>query len=266
MNGSVFEFEMVSEPNKYWGIKDDDQPYSFSEGDFVSPPYQRNEITHFNESAFVDLSSRTDDVEIRYTLDGSEPDDKSELFTKPFRITETILIKAKAYRTGMQPSIVSIIEANKLEYLDPVLLNSPVNGINYEYYEGNFQSVFDLNSQRPLKTGILENISLVPAGVEDHYAFKFSGYIKIEKKNSYQFYTLSDDGSVLFIDGTQVVGNDGSHAALEATGTIALKEGYHSFTLLYFEDYEGQEINFFYESSELEKQIIPDSVLYRVNN
>ena len=37
-----------------------------------------------------------------------------------------------------------------------------------------------------------------------------------------------------------VVNNDGSHAAISATGMIALSKGCHSYKLLYFEDYEGE--------------------------
>ena len=55
--------------------------------------------------------------------------------------------------------------------------------------------------------------------------------------------TKSDDGSVLEIDGETAVDNNGSHAAVSATGRIALEKGLHSFRLLYFEDYEGQELS-----------------------
>ena len=265
IEGSKLVFEMGDKPNENWGIKKEDQPYSFSETAFVSTPFQKNDITYFEESATVDLSSRTENSEIRYTLDGSVPAENSKLFTEPFEITSSAVIKAKAFKEGINPSVSTLIEANKLDYLDPVALQNPVNGIEYEYYEGNFLSVFDFKSMSPLKIGTLENFDLTPADKEDHYGFKFTGYIKIPAKGSYQFYTLSDDGSVLYINGKQVVGNDGSHAPLEATGTIALKEGYHSFTLLYFEDYEGQEINVIYEGEGIKKQPLPASMLYREN-
>ena len=265
IGGCTVNFKMGAEPNKKWGIEKDARPYSLSNVSFVSTPYQKNDITYFDNSAVVDLVSRTEGSEIYYTLDGSEPTKNSKLFTKPFKITSTELIKAKAYKDCMDSSVVSFIEANKLNYLDPVTLEYPVNGINYEYYEGDFLSVFDFATLSPNKKGTLDNFDLSIAEREDHYGFKFTGYIKIPKRGSYQFYTLSDDGSVLYIDGKQVVGNDGSHAALEATGSIALKEGFHSFTLLYFEDYEGQEVNVMFDGEGIKKQLIPSSLLYREN-
>ena len=59
----------------------------------------------------------------------------------------------------------------------------------------------------------------------------------------YTFQTSSDDGSVLYIDNELVVNNDGSHAAIPATGFIALEKGFHSYKLYYFEDYEGEHLS-----------------------
>lgn len=48
---------------------------------------------------------------------------------------------------------------------------------------------------------------------------------------------------MLYIGDRKVVDNDGSHAAVTATGRIALEAGLHPFRLLYFEDYEGEEFS-----------------------
>ena len=55
--------------------------------------------------------------------------------------------------------------------------------------------------------------------------------------------TKSDDGSVLVIGDRKVVDNDGSHASVMATGRVALEAGLHPYTLMYFEDYEGQDLS-----------------------
>ena len=55
--------------------------------------------------------------------------------------------------------------------------------------------------------------------------------------------TKSDDGSVLLIGGRRVVDNDYSHASVAASGRVALEAGLHPYTLLYFEDYEGQDLS-----------------------
>ena len=79
----------------------------------------------------------------------------------------------------------------------------------------------------------------------------------------YRFYTNSDDGSVLFIGDKEVVNNDGSHGSLVASGVIALKAGFHPIKVLYFEDYEGNSIEVGFEGPGINKQPIPDSILFR---
>jgi len=44
-----------------------------------------------------------------------------------------------------------------------------------------------------------------------------------------------------------VVNNDGSHAAIPATGYIALEKGFHPYILYYFEDYEGEHLSWFWK-------------------
>ena len=53
---------------------------------------------------------------------------------------------------------------------------------------------------------------------KDHFAYEFRKLINIPEKGVYRFYTYSDDGSKLFIDGKAIVDNDGSHNARIAKG------------------------------------------------
>lgn len=93
-----------------------------------------------------------------------------------------------------------------------------------------------------LKAGTLSEPSIAGAETEDFFGFEFTGYLYVPADGIYDFYTESDDGSVLMIGNEVVVDNDGSHGAIRATGKIALSKGYHSFILRYFEDYEGNSL------------------------
>lgn len=48
----------------------------------------------------VSIACATNSAQIYYTLDGSEPDQTSELYTNPFVLDSPTTLKAKAYRTG----------------------------------------------------------------------------------------------------------------------------------------------------------------------
>ena len=73
---------------------------TFALGRSVAPSITAVEGTTFNYSGNnVTLFTETDDAEIHYTLDGSEPTENSKLYTGPFTIDDTTTIKAKAFRT-----------------------------------------------------------------------------------------------------------------------------------------------------------------------
>jgi hypothetical protein len=62
---------------------------------------------NYSEPVDVTISSATADATIRYTLDGSTPDETSTLYVTPVHIEEQTTIKAKAWKAGMEPSSVS---------------------------------------------------------------------------------------------------------------------------------------------------------------
>ena len=115
--------------------------------------------------------------------------------------------------------------------------------MSYKFHNGRFASVDAMRASAVTRTGTMPEPSIAGAGVEDYFGYEFEGSIDVPEKAVWEFMTKSDDGSVLYIDGRKVVDNDGSHAAVAATGRIALDKGLHRFTLLYFEDYEGEELS-----------------------
>ena len=61
----------------------------------------------FTGAVDVTISSDTAGAEIRYTLDGSAPDENSTRYTEAIRLDETTTIKARAFKVGFAPSQVS---------------------------------------------------------------------------------------------------------------------------------------------------------------
>ena len=86
--------------------------------------------------------------------------------------------------------------------------------------------------------------------------------MRIPQKGVYRFYTYSDDGSVLYIDGHKVVDNDGGHSVGRAEGKIALDAGFHEVRVLYFEDYMGQALEVGFCSKDIYETALPDEMLY----
>ena len=265
MGGGELHFSLTDQPNRKRGVTADAAPYSFTKEAVVSIPYVDKDLNLFMDSVTVNLATATAGATVHYTLDGSEPTQQSPVFNAPLVLKNTTQINAKAFKDGFQPSNTLSIQATKavLNRGKIILDHQPKNGTTYKYYEGHFQKVADMQQKHFVEKGIVSEPSLDKARQEDHYGFEFSGLIDVPEDGVYTFQTRSDDGSVLYIDQTLVVDNDGSHAAIPATGSIALKKGWHSYRLLYIEDYEGQHLSWAWKLPSGEKlEPIPASRLY----
>ena len=61
----------------------------------------------------ITLTSETLDAKIRYTTDGSDPTETSELYVAPFDVgTDVYEINARCFRSGFEPSPISTLEVN----------------------------------------------------------------------------------------------------------------------------------------------------------
>ncbi len=76
----------------------------------------------FNKTVDVSLTSRTDGSEIRYTLDDSEPGLDSLIYEKPFPVSASTTVLARAFKDGMQTSAVT---AEKFTRIDGELPPNP---------------------------------------------------------------------------------------------------------------------------------------------
>jgi fibronectin type 3 domain-containing protein/predicted esterase len=143
-----------------------------------------------------------------------------------------------------------------------VSFSTNFNGLEYSYYEGNWSVLPDFASLTPLKTGSIANFSLAPRIKSDYFGFRFKGYINITTAGTYTFYTNSDDGSKLYINNILVVDNDGAHAPQERSGSISLPVGKHAIMVDFFEAAGGEQCDVSYSGPGVNKQIIPNSVLF----
>jgi formylglycine-generating enzyme required for sulfatase activity len=80
-----------------------------SAGDQVALPYFNPTPASYNETQMVTINCSTADAELRYTLDGSEPNQEtSQIYTSPLMISETTTIKAKGFKTDYEASETAV--------------------------------------------------------------------------------------------------------------------------------------------------------------
>ncbi len=104
-------------------------------------------------------------------------------------------------------------------------------------------SLSDVNfDAQPAATAVVETVDYARSntpfwngGRSDFFAAEFTGQLVVPESGTYTLYLTSDDGSALWIDGQEVIDNDGLHAALTRTVTLELEAGAHPIRIEYFE-------------------------------
>lgn len=262
MAGGTLAFRLSATPNH---SRDDlPAPYSLSTEPIVSTPTLPGGLLLFKDAQQIVMTSRTEGAAIHYTLDGTEPTEASPLYTAPFVLDKSVTIRARAFKDGMQPSPEVKSVATKAVYRPARLFTFGLeNGVSYTYHTGEFSETADVRRSPVKGKGVMVRPSIQDAPDEDHFGYIFTGYIDIPKDGIWSFSLRSDDGAILEIDGDLVVDNDGSHSAITTMGSIPLLKGYHRYTLIYLEDYEGQSLSWAWRAEGEERFApIPADKLY----
>ena len=119
-----------------------------------------------------------------------------------------------------------------------------VAGIAYYYYQGSWSTLPDFDNEELLSLGTTSSFNFSMAKVSDNFGLVYKAYLNVPKDGDYTFYLKSDDGSKLYVDGLEIVNNDGKHGATEtALGSLCLAEGWHELEVAYFEATGGQSLS-----------------------
>lgn len=231
--------------------------------DVNNPPEITAETGIFIDRLQVRIASEREDVEIRFTLDGTVPGAASPSATGPLQITKTTTVTARCFRDGKAVSGSTQGTFTRVTPVEPVKTKQALNqGVTYTCYQGEWDQLPDFTALAPVKKGKAGHFDLSPRSREDYFGFEYTGYIRIPRDGVYLFYTDSDDGSRLYIGEKLVVDNDGLHGLTEKQGVIALVKGLHPIRVTYFEKTGGNELKVSYKGPCIKKQQIPGSVLF----
>lgn len=135
-------------------------------------------------------------------------------------------------------------------------------GLNYSYYEESWTALPDFNRIRPEAEGVVPGFLLSPRKKDADFAFRYKGYLVIDNGGEYEFYTSSDDGSKLYIDGQLLVDNDGEHAVREKQGKAQLTPGLHAIEVVFFQHLGNQHLEVSYSGPTFSKMLIPSEKLF----
>ncbi len=141
-------------------------------------------------------------------------------------------------------------------------------GLNYKFYQGNWDRLPDFNTLTPVKTGNSANVSIGdrPAGIDDYFAFKWDGFITLPAAGTYTFETVSDDGSKLYFNmpysagAAATVVNDSVQSPQTRTGTVVVPAaGTYPITITFFDKVGGETMEVYWSGPGISRQRIPDN-------
>ncbi len=170
---------------------------------------------------------------IRYSLDGTEPNLSSSVYTAPFEIEKTCTVNARIFsKDGSMKSEVVSMRAKTLK---------PGNGVVVEHYDYSLAdrtlySIPDFSQFAPEKITIAKSLHpQTVAGKEKRFGLVYKGNLSLKESGTYLFSALSDDALRIFIDGIEVISDPIKHGVRPASGRVQLKKGKHRVEIHYLQ-------------------------------
>src|SRR5258706_3590788 len=143
-------------------------------------------------------------------------------------------------QTLTSPESVYITSAGlTAQYYNSSFIGIPIGLTDFPDFnsaDGFFASLHTALTRNESAISIPVTSNMVAPGVQaDNFAARWTGQINVTQTENVTFYLGSDDGSRLFIDGTQVINNGGEHGFTTLSGTRLLGQGLHNIKVEFFE-------------------------------
>jgi predicted alpha/beta superfamily hydrolase len=190
--------------------------------------------------------------DVYYTTDGSEPDTSSKKAPQMIEIEGPAELRVKWI--GENEKYILTSKGNfEISKIWPAL--QEVNGIKtgglrYSYYEGKWKTLPDFTKLKAVKTGIADSsFSIEKLPSRSNFGCVFEGYLKIDMEGYYNFALCSSDGSKFFINGREIINNDGLHESdWYKSYVVPLQKGLYPVRLEYFQSEGNKRLDLIYIS------------------
>jgi hypothetical protein len=166
----------------------------------------------------------------------------------------------------------AVIEAKFIQIVSP---GTPIDistfekesGANFLYYMGTWTSLPDFSVLSPDSSGPCDSLNVNAISHQAHnFGVVISGYFDIPIDGDYTFYLNSADGSVLLLNDSIIINNDGIHATpVEGTTVITLMQGTYLIGVRYFNASSTPSLSVSYACQDIgiTKTTIPNGALSR---
>lgn len=201
------------------------------------------------------------------TTNGLSPTNPAILVnsTNPFTASDPTLQSRSSTTNTSIPSAATVPSTqSSTPSAPPITPATPVNttGLLAQYYEG-----LDLTNLRQTRVDATVNFNWGDSAPDptlpiDGFSVRWSGQILAPSSEVYTFYTNSDDGVRLWINGQLMIDNWTNHAPTENSGMIPLIAGqYYDIRMEYYEAGGGAISQLLWSSPTKAKEVVPQSYL-----
>jgi hexosaminidase len=215
------------------------------------------------DTVIIRLSNGIPGSKIYYSLDGSDPDERSDLYEEQLvlGLREERQLKAVTVMPGGRKSSVMSGIFRKTELKEAQEPDTLIPGIRFSLFKGIFDSVRDIQGT-PDTTGIIRTAGIPAGAPAENYGLLLEGFIEVPEDGIYTFYTSSDDGVALYIDDELIVDGDRMHHGIVNEGPVAMKSGLHRISIRYFQRLYRQSLNISWEGPGIALETVPATVLF----
>ena len=210
--------------------------------DLLGVHYRLPDLDGFTEdNVFVDkvnlhIQKPLTDMTIRYTTDGSIPNEHATVLPDNYVISEPQQIRLAAFSPSGNRGDIYTLRYRKEAYRPATVVKDARPGLKLTYYNGSFKSAAKIKEIADSSLRVAN--AVIPEGMGKGggpFGARINGYINVPTTGIYSFYLTVDDGGILYIDDQEVVNNDGWHAPFQKSGQVALEKGWHPFKIAFVE-------------------------------
>ncbi len=263
MKGGTLIFEMGSKPNRSWGIKPEERPYSPEQKfHWLTSPTPHFQDIYFDRSMPVSVSSDDPAARIYYTLDGTKPTVNSILYTKAFTIDTKSVLRVNNFAEDVLPGYPRTVHFYPVEKLNAVKVKGLKPGITYYFVDQPVENAARVMEYPVTERTVTGTFNIDAVKDQRPFGCWFKGYLKVPATGVYTFSLMVNDGAILYINGKEIINNDGGHRSFKQDKKIWLGKGWHPILVKYFQMGLAKKLVVSWQGPGLPNQEIPSTVLY----
>jgi hexosaminidase len=196
------------------------------------PAGLHNMVLGSDDKVVVELTPSVDGSKIYYTTDGSTPDERSSLYSKPIDVDvaqgASVELKTVTVLPSGRKSFVNAATIVRKDYLPSVSLPEKRVGLTYAFAAPESKLILS-GETRSLGTQQFSKM----ADLKQPFSVGFDGYINVGADGLYEFQIDAIGDARLVIDGAQVIDFTGVKDKSIQTGVVPLRAGYHKVAFRY---------------------------------